>query len=154
MNDPVLVTVPLLNEDAGAAAARPGARAETASGAIVARPAHRETTGTPDPESRTPEPAGFTATVLGAGCATCQGHCCKGGGEHAYIDERTMARVRRDHPELDARGIIGLYLDALAPRSYAGPVCFMAPTGARWAAVCGPNCATLITAMVCGIFSA
>src|ERR1700722_6519819 len=30
-----------------------------------------------------PEPSGFTATVLAAGCATCRGHCCKGGGESA-----------------------------------------------------------------------
>jgi hypothetical protein len=70
------------------------------------------------------EPAGFTATVLAAGCATCQGHCCKGGGDHAYIDERTMARVRRDNPDLDAGAIIGLYLKRLAPMSYRGSCLF------------------------------
>ena len=77
----------------------------------------------------TPEPTGFTATVLAAGCATCQGHCCKGGGEHAYIDERTMARVRAAHPDLDARGIIRLYLARLAPSAYRGSCLFHGPEG-------------------------
>jgi hypothetical protein len=77
----------------------------------------------------TPEPTGFAATVLAAGCATCQGHCCKGGGEHAYIDERTMARVRRDNPDLDARAIIRLYLERLAPRSYQGSCLFHGEAG-------------------------
>ena len=71
-----------------------------------------------------PEPTGFTATVLAAGCATCRGHCCKGGGDHAYIDERTMARVRRDHPDLDAGAIIRRFLARLAPRSFPGSCLF------------------------------
>jgi hypothetical protein len=77
----------------------------------------------------TAEPEGFTAEVLRAGCATCQGFCCKGGGEHAYIDERTMAHVRRDRPELDARQLIRCYLDALAPLSYAGSCLFHGAQG-------------------------
>src|SRR5271165_1883098 len=80
-------------------------------------------------QKTSPEPAGFTAAVLGQGCATCQGHCCKGGGDHAYIDERTMARVRRDHPELDARAVIGLFLARLAPRSYQNSCLFHGPDG-------------------------
>jgi len=64
------------------------------------------------------EPTGFTAIVLKAGCATCRGHCCKGGGDHAYIDARTMARVRRDNPDADARAVIKLFTDRLAPESY------------------------------------
>jgi hypothetical protein len=77
----------------------------------------------------TPEPVGFAAEVVRAGCATCQGFCCKGGGEHAYIDERTMARVRRDRPDLDARGVIRLYLAALAPGAYQGSCLFHGPAG-------------------------
>jgi hypothetical protein len=75
-------------------------------------------------QQATPEPTGFLAEVARVGCATCQGFCCKGGGEHAYIDERTMARVRRDRPDLDARGVIRLYLDALAPQAYRGSCLF------------------------------
>jgi hypothetical protein len=76
-----------------------------------------------------PEPAGFTATVLQAGCATCRGHCCKGGGDHAYIDVRTMARVRRDNPDLDARAIIGLFLACLAPLAYRASCLFHGAAG-------------------------
>ena len=76
-----------------------------------------------------PEPTGFTATVMEAGCATCQGHCCKGGGDHAYIDARTMARVRRDNPDLDARAIIRLYLERLAPESYVASCLFHGSAG-------------------------
>jgi hypothetical protein len=72
----------------------------------------------------TAEPAGFAAEVVRAGCATCQGFCCKGGGEHAYLDEHTMARVRRDNPDLDARGVIRLYVEALAPLSWRGSCLF------------------------------
>jgi hypothetical protein len=76
-----------------------------------------------------PRPTGFAAEVMAAGCATCRGHCCKGGGDHAYIDERTMARVRRDHPDLDARAIIRLYLDRVAPRSWRGSCLFHGESG-------------------------
>jgi hypothetical protein len=71
-----------------------------------------------------PEPTGFAAEVVRTGCATCRGFCCKGGGEHAYIDERTMARVRRDRPDLDARAVIRCYVDAVAPLSYRGSCLF------------------------------
>ena len=80
-------------------------------------------------QKTSPEPRGFAAAVVALGCATCQGHCCMGGGEHAYIDERTMARVRRDHPDLDAHGIIRLFLDRLAPASYRGSCLFHGPAG-------------------------
>jgi hypothetical protein len=80
-------------------------------------------------QKQTPEPTGFAADVLRAGCATCEGYCCTGGGEHAYIDERTMARARRDNPDLDARGIIGLYLARLAPLSYHDSCLFHGRTG-------------------------
>jgi hypothetical protein len=80
-------------------------------------------------QKQTPEPTGFAADVSRAGCATCEGYCCTGGGDHAYIDERTMARVRRDNPDLDARGIIGLYLARLAPRSYRDSCLFHGTAG-------------------------
>ena len=80
-------------------------------------------------QKREPEPEGFVAEVLNAGCATCRGHCCMGGGDHAYIDERTMARVRRDHPHLEAGAIIGLYLVRIAPLAAAGSCLFHGPAG-------------------------
>ena len=77
----------------------------------------------------TPEPDGFTATVLRAGCTQCRGFCCQHGGEHAYVDERTLARVRRDLPELDARGIIRLYADSVPELGYKDSCVFHGRTG-------------------------
>jgi len=74
-------------------------------------------------------PEGFAAAVVAAGCATCRGYCCKGGGEHAYIDERTMARVRRDNPGLHAAAIIGLFLSRLASPGFRGSCLFHGPDG-------------------------
>jgi hypothetical protein len=80
---------------------------------------------------QTPAPAqdAATADALRAGCAACQGHCCLGGGEHAYLDERTMARVRRDRPDLDAAGVIAAYVRQVAPLSYAGSCLFHGARG-------------------------
>jgi hypothetical protein len=77
----------------------------------------------------TEEPTGFARNVVREGCAQCRGFCCKGGGEHAYIDERTMARVRRDRPDLDARAIIRCYVEALAPLAYRDSCLFHSRDG-------------------------
>lgn len=75
------------------------------------------------------EPEGFVADVVRAGCTQCQGFCCRGGGEHAYLDERTMARVRRDNPDLNAAGIIALYTRSLASPGYEGSCLFHGSAG-------------------------
>jgi hypothetical protein len=80
-------------------------------------------------QPRSDEPTGFPAAVLREGCTQCRGACCRGGGEHAYIDDRTMARVRRERPELDAAAVIRLYVQAVAPLSYAGSCLFHGPAG-------------------------
>jgi hypothetical protein len=128
MSDTVLVTVPLLNETLEPP---PRDRIRALKRHLVESLRALRTAKRPDRliQKTTPEPVDFTAAVLGAGCATCQGHCCKGGGDHAYIDERTMARARRDNPELAARAIIGLYLARLAPRSYKGSCLFHGADG-------------------------
>lgn len=75
-------------------------------------------------QKRTAQPEGFAADVVRAGCSACQGHCCRGGGDHAYLDERTMARVRHDQPELDAAGVIALYIGSIAEQAYEGSCLF------------------------------
>jgi len=76
-----------------------------------------------------PEPAGFAGAVARAGCTLCAGFCCKGGGEHAYLDERDMARVRQARPELDARAVIRLYIEQVPAESYEGSCVFHGPRG-------------------------
>ena len=128
MSDPVLVMVPMLEETLEPP---PLGRIRALKAHLVRSLRDLRAAKRPDKliQRGAPKPTGFTAMVLEAGCATCQGHCCKGGGEHAYIDERTMARVRRDNPEHDARAIIRLYLDRVAPLSWAGSCLFHGPDG-------------------------
>jgi hypothetical protein len=128
MRDPIRVTVPLLDETLEAP---PRHRVRALKAHLIRSLRALRAARRPDKLIQRPaqRPTGFTATVLAAGCATCRGHCCKGGGEHAYIDERTMARVRRDNPEHDASGIIRLYLARLAPVSYRDSCLFHGPDG-------------------------
>jgi hypothetical protein len=60
----------------------------------------------------------MAAQVASVACSLCKGVCCKGGGDDAYLDERTMARIRHARPELDARGIIRLYTESVPVMSY------------------------------------
>jgi hypothetical protein len=76
-----------------------------------------------------PEPSGMAAQVAGVACSLCKGFCCKGGGDDAYLDERTMARVRQARPELDARGIIRLYTESVPARSYEASCLFHGKQG-------------------------
>lgn len=80
-------------------------------------------------QKRTAQPEGFAAEIVRAGCTACRGHCCKGGGEHAYLDERTMARVRRDNPDLDAAAVIALYVGSVATEGNAGSCLFHGAAG-------------------------
>jgi hypothetical protein len=128
MSDVVIVTVPLLNETLEVP---PPGRVRALKRHLIASLRELRVARRPDRliQKITPEPTGFTATVLAAGCATCLGHCCKGGGDHAYIDARTMARVRRDNPDFDARAIIRLFIERLAPRSWRASCLFHGPEG-------------------------
>jgi hypothetical protein len=76
-----------------------------------------------------PEPEGFAGMVARAACALCGGWCCKGGEEHAYLDERTMARVRRARPELDARAVIRLYTQRVPAAGFEGSCVFHGARG-------------------------
>ena len=76
-----------------------------------------------------PEPGGFVGAVIRAACSLCRGFCCKGGGDHGYLDERVMARVRQARPELDARAVIRLYVERVPAMGYAGSCVFHGATG-------------------------
>jgi hypothetical protein len=128
MTDRAIVTVPLLSDTLEPP---PPARVRAFKRHLIQALRDLRIAKRPDRlmQRTTPEPSGFTAAVLQAGCATCRGHCCKGGGDHAYIDARTMARVRRDNPDLDARAIIGLFLARLAPVSWRASCLFHGAEG-------------------------
>jgi len=74
-----------------------------------------------------PEPAGFAAQVARAACTLCQGWCCRNGGDDAFLDERTIARVHRESlaPEAVAR----LYLERVPEVGYEGSCLFHGKQG-------------------------
>jgi hypothetical protein len=80
-------------------------------------------------QKRQPEPGGQTAEVLRQACAHCAGSCCMAGGTHAFIDERTLARVHAEQPTLTARALLGAYVTSVAPLSYRGSCLFHGPLG-------------------------
>ena len=75
------------------------------------------------------EPVGFAARVAREACSLCKGWCCKGGGDHAYLDEQTMARVRGARPELEARGVLRLYVESVPTVGYEGSCVFHGKLG-------------------------
>ena len=80
-------------------------------------------------QKRSPEPRGLGAQVVAAGCAHCAGSCCMAGGTHAFIDERTMARVRAERPGMDARAVLRAYVGAIGREAVAGSCVFHGPAG-------------------------
>ena len=76
-----------------------------------------------------PEPQGFAARVAHTACFLCRGWCCKGGGDHAYLDEPTLSRVRSARPDLNARSVVRHYLERVPEAGYEGSCLFHGPRG-------------------------
>jgi hypothetical protein len=76
-----------------------------------------------------PTPAGFAARVARAACSLCKGWCCRNGGDDAFLDDQTIARVRNDVPELDARALLRLYLARVPALAYEGSCIFHGSKG-------------------------
>lgn len=75
------------------------------------------------------EPEGAAANGVRAACAHCGGSCCMAGGTHAFIDDRTLARVFAERPGLTARAVLAAYVGAIAPLGYRGSCVFHGPGG-------------------------
>jgi len=76
-----------------------------------------------------PEIGDFTARVICVACALCRGWCCRQGGEHAYLDARTLARICLTRPGLDARAILRLYLERVPAQGYENSCVFHGQKG-------------------------
>jgi hypothetical protein len=76
-----------------------------------------------------PEPSGFAATVARTACSLCKGWCCRNGGNDAFLDDRTMARVRIARPDMDERAVLRLYLDRVPAVAYRGSCVFHSKQG-------------------------
>lgn len=71
-----------------------------------------------------PEPTGFAARVALTACSLCKGFCCRNGGDDAFLDERTLARVRLAKPDMADGTLRQLYLDRVPSASYRGSCIF------------------------------
>jgi hypothetical protein len=71
-----------------------------------------------------PEPTGFAARVAQTACSLCKGFCCRNGGDDAFLDDRTLARVRLAKPEMTEATLRQLYLDHVPSASYRGSCIF------------------------------
>ncbi len=62
--------------------------------------------------------------AMGLACSQCQGLCCTGGADHAYLQVETIRRYSADHPQHRPADILAAYLHHLSPRSYEGSCIF------------------------------
>ena len=69
--------------------------------------------------------------IIDAGCAACQGFCCKrgGGDNHAFLTRQTVYHLRDTKPELEPAEIIEHYLNALPDQSVRGACVFQSEVG-------------------------
>ena len=65
-----------------------------------------------------PPPAGYRAVVAEAACSLCRGHCCRNGDDDAFLDERTLARVRLANRNATEGALLRLYLNREPASAY------------------------------------
>jgi hypothetical protein len=83
----------------------------------------------PRPSPIAPEPDGFRAVVARTACSLCKGHCCRHGGDDAFLDEQTLARIRLAQPKISDEAIVRLYVGHVPPQAYAGSCIFHGKKG-------------------------
>jgi hypothetical protein len=76
-----------------------------------------------------PEPAGFRAVVARTACSLCKGWCCRNGGDDAFLDYRTLARLRSANPEITDQAIMQLYLARVPEAAYQESCIFHSKRG-------------------------
>jgi hypothetical protein len=76
-----------------------------------------------------PEPDGFTGVVARTACTLCKGFCCRNGDDHAYIDDKTLIRVRLGNPLLADEALLKLYLQRIPTAAYRDSCIFHGKKG-------------------------
>jgi hypothetical protein len=64
-------------------------------------------------------------------CSTCRGWCCRRGGTHAFLDARSLQRVRDQHPDTRPEELERRYLGHLGPTHLDGGCVYQGDTGCR-----------------------
>jgi hypothetical protein len=87
---------------------------------------------------------------FGEACAACRGHCCRKGGNDAYLDFESTALAWGRFPHLSKEELVSAYLAAVPDRAFADSCIFHAEHGCNLpetmrAPVCGAYlCAPLL----------
>jgi hypothetical protein len=76
-----------------------------------------------------PGPTGFPATVARSACCLCKGWCCRNGDDDAFLDDRTLARVRLAKPEITEQALLRLYADRVPAMAYRDSCIFHGKLG-------------------------
>lgn len=84
----------------------------------VSRPGPPPAPDRSDPGRPDPSQSSELGPVLGSACASCKGHCCRNGGDHAYIEPATIRRYLADHPDQRPRQVLAAYLSRLNNKTY------------------------------------
>lgn len=64
-------------------------------------------------------------------CATCRGHCCRHGGDNAYLSRQTLLRVLESSPKKNIEDLLREYLDLVPEQSYEDSCIYHAEGGCR-----------------------
>jgi hypothetical protein len=75
----------------------------------------------PAPPAEMPEVA--------TGCALCRGFCCRTGGNEAYLNPKTLARVWTERAHLTVDDLVAAYVDAVPDLAFEGSCIFHAADG-------------------------
>lgn len=92
-------------------------------------PAHEGSTIVPVAAPTGSDDSPALTAILGRSCATCRGECCTAGGNHAFLRDDSIERVRSEHPSLDAPSLLARYADHLPARHYRGSCVYHASDG-------------------------
>jgi hypothetical protein len=92
-----------------------------------ARPPHAP----PRDEPARDGPPPRESEALTGACTACRGWCCRRGGSHAFLDETSLSRIRRQHPDLDSTALLALYDRFLGPNHLEGGCVFQGGGGCR-----------------------
>jgi hypothetical protein len=75
-----------------------------------------------------PAPPGEVSEVATA-CSLCRGFCCRTGGNEAYLNPKTLARVWSEQAHLAVDDLVAAYLDAVPEFAFAGSCIFHTERG-------------------------
>ena len=74
-------------------------------------------------------PPGLHNVVQPEPSSLCKGWCCSNGDDDAFLDDRTLARVRLAKPDMTERAVLWLYLDRVPLVAYRDSCIYHGKTG-------------------------